>query len=109
VIAEVLRDRNALYRERADERIENGYTLKVVNKTVVPQRYRIRVEADDGIALSGGAIEVPAAAEEVIEVPLLLDSDEDVHGKHAVTFVVDTVGNPAVRQRIPSSFFGPIE
>ena len=109
VIAEVLRDRNALYRERADDSIENGYTLKIVNKTVVPQRYRVRVEAGEDIALSGGVIEVSAAAEEVLEVPLLLSADDDVEGKHEVTFVVDTVGDDAARQRVPSSFFGPLE
>ena len=109
VIAEVLRDRNALYRERADDSIENGYTLKIVNKTVVPQRYRVRVEAGEDIALSGGVIEVSAAAEEVLEVPLLLSADDDVEGKHDVTFVVDTVGNDAARQRVASTFFGPLE
>ena len=109
VIAEVLRDRNALYRERADDSIENGYTLKIVNKTVVPQRYRVRVEAGEDIALSGGVIEVSAAAEEVLEVPLLLSADDDVEGKHEVTFVVDTVGNDAARQRVASTFFGPLE
>ena len=109
VIAEVLRDRNALYRERADDSIENGYTLKIVNKTVVPQRYRVRVEAGEDIALAGGVIEVSAAAEEVLEVPLLLSADDDVEGKHDVTFVVDTVGNDAARQRVASSFFGPVQ
>jgi cytochrome c oxidase accessory protein FixG len=109
VIAEVLRDRNALYRERADDRIENGYTVKIVNKTVEPRRYRIALEGGDDIALAGGAIEVAAAAEEVVEVPVILAADDDVHGKHAVTFIVDTVGDPEARKRIESSFFGPLE
>jgi polyferredoxin len=109
VIAEVLRDRNALYRERADDRIENGYTVKIVNKTVEARRYRIALEGGDDIALAGGAIEVAAAAEEVVEVPVILAADDDVHGKHAVTFIVDTVGDPEARKRIESSFFGPLE
>src|SRR5690242_6059073 len=45
LIAEVLRDRNALYREAADDRIENTYTLKLVNKDVVPRAFRISVQA----------------------------------------------------------------
>jgi polyferredoxin len=109
VIAEVLRDRNALYRERADDRIENGYTVKIVNKTVEPRRYRIALAGDDHIALAGGATEVAAAAEEVVEVPVILTAGDDVHGKHEVTFIVDTVGDPAARKRIESSFFGPLE
>jgi polyferredoxin len=109
VIAEVLRDRNALYRERADDRIENGYTVKIVNKTVEPRRYRITLDGGEAIALAGGAAEVAAAAEEVLEVPVILTADDRVHGKHAVIFIVDTVGDPAARKRIASSFFGPIE
>jgi polyferredoxin len=44
LIAEVLRDRNALYRETATG-IENGYTLKLVNKSDRAQRYEIALQA----------------------------------------------------------------
>ena len=52
LIVEVLRDRNALYRETADS-VENDYLLKIANKTMQPQRYRIALVAPDGIALRG--------------------------------------------------------
>ncbi len=40
---DIIRDRNALYRENAEGNIENTYTLKVINKTAEHQRYRLSV------------------------------------------------------------------
>ena len=38
---EILRDRNALYRENSEGLIENTYTLKILNKTIHPQTYQL--------------------------------------------------------------------
>src|SRR3546814_6815553 len=38
LIVDVLRDRNALYRSGSDGRIENGYTVKLVNKVADARR-----------------------------------------------------------------------
>jgi polyferredoxin len=108
LIAEILRDRNALYQERSDGRIENSYTLKLVNKTVEPQQFRISLEAEHGIVLSGGERVVSAAAEEVIEVPLVLSAPAGSHGKQEVEFEVQTIGSNA-HKKVESSFFGPRE
>lgn len=40
---DIIRDRNALYRENADGNIENTYTLKIINKTTAVQSYRLDV------------------------------------------------------------------
>src|SRR5690606_41775285 len=45
LIADVLRDRNALYRV-VGENVDNVYTLKLVNKTDAAQQYRVTVESD---------------------------------------------------------------
>jgi cytochrome c oxidase accessory protein FixG len=108
LIAEVLRDRNALYRVVADDKVENSYTLKLVNKEVTPRRYRISLLAPHDIELSGGPRTVAAAGEEVLTLPLTVSADDDVHGKTKVTFVVEAIGGHA-RQEVPSSFFGPSE
>ena len=108
LIAEVLRDRNALYQQRADGRIENGYTLKIVNKTVEPKQYRIQLDAQDGIVMSGGERVVSAAAEEVIEVPLVLSAPAGTRGKHEVEFEVQTIASKAHKE-VQSSFFGPLK
>jgi len=108
LIAEVLRDRNALYRVVADDQVENSYTLKIVNKEVKAQQYRISLLAPHDIELSGGSRIVDAAAEEVLTLPLTLSADDDVEGKNKVTFVVESIDGQA-RQEVPSSFFGPVE
>ena len=106
LIAEVLRDRNALYRPGADGRIENDYTLRLVNKDGLARHYRVTVESDAGIALNGGALEAPAAAEEVLTLPLSLAASAGVHGRHAVTFVVESTDG-SIRKTVESSFFAP--
>ena len=40
---DIIRDRNALYRENADGNIENTYTLKIINKTAISQKYQLSV------------------------------------------------------------------
>lgn len=107
LIAEILRDRNALYREAGDGRIENGYTLKLVNKDVRPQRFRLTVEAPAGIALVGGERIIDAPAEEVLNLPLTLSAPAGAHGKQAVTFQVERVDGQA-REDVASTFFGPM-
>ena len=107
LLAEVLRDRNALYRVVADGRVENGYTLKLINKGVTPQRYRISVVAAPGIELAGGDRTITALAEEVLTLPMTLSAPDDLHGKQAVTFEVEALDGQE-RESVPSSFFGPM-
>src|SRR3546814_7066906 len=45
LIVDVLRDRNALYRSGSDGRIENGYTVKLVNKVADARSFTIDVES----------------------------------------------------------------
>jgi cytochrome c oxidase accessory protein FixG len=107
LIVEALRDRNALYRETADG-IENGYTLKVANKTERPQRYRVRLDpATPGLQLAGGSVQVDAAAAEVLSLPLVVVAPASVGGRHEVAFVVETLDG-RVRERAETTFFGPM-
>ena len=108
LIAEVLRDRNALYRVVSDNRIENDYTLKLVNKEVTAQRYRISIVAAPGVALSGGERAINAAAEEVLTLPMTLSAPAAMRGKQPVTFKVETLDGRS-RESVPSSFFGPMQ
>src|SRR5690606_40200762 len=70
LIADVLRDRNALYRMTTDG-VDNVYTLKLVNKSDSKQNYRVTLEAATaGIALRDGDLVVPVPAGEVASIPL---------------------------------------
>ena len=49
--ADILRDRNALYRELPDNLIENVYTLKLINMDFKAHAYNIEVLGNDDLVL----------------------------------------------------------
>ena len=109
LIAEVLRDRNALYRETASG-IENGYTLKLVNKTDRDQRYAVALrgvhERNSGMVLHAPVAVVPAG--EVVSVPVIVTAPADMRGRREVHFEVISADG-SVRKSVESSFFGPAQ
>jgi len=109
LMAEVLRDRNAMYSEASNGDIQNAYTLKLVNKAQQAHRFVIDVASGDvaGIALGGGAKTVRAESGEVLSVPLTVTASTETTGRHDVLFHVrDLDGDASVT--INSSFFGPL-
>ncbi|TXI51578.1 MAG: 4Fe-4S binding protein [Lysobacter sp.] len=107
LIADVLRDRNALYRTAADGRTENDYTLKLANKTQKPQSYTITLVAADGIALRQEKVVAKAAAEEVLSIPLTVSAPASVQGKKPMRIVVETADGE-LRREVESNFFAPV-
>ncbi len=107
LIVEAMRDRNALYREVDGGDIENGYTLRVVNKDNVARTFVIDVKAGDGIRMPQGALTVDAAPEEVLTLPLVLRAPGSVAGAKPVTFTVKAKGGE-VSEQVDSKFFGPM-
>ncbi len=106
LIADVLRDRNALYRETADGHVGNDYTLKLVNKSQQPRRYRIGMEpAGAGLRLSGPDT-VEAGPEQVLPVILTVIADPGVSGRREIRFIIESEDGRD-RRTIESSFFGP--
>ena len=112
LIVEVLRDRNALYRVAEDGLVENVYTLKLINKTLQPQRYRIALDGPEGIRLKGGERMVEAAAEEVLNLPLVVEAPAGTGGKREVRLQVTPLAgegeSPRETTEVTASFFGPI-
>jgi polyferredoxin len=107
LIVEVLRDRNALYRETGDGRIENGYTLKVVNKDQQAHAYRITLEgAPAGMTLGDGLGQVDVAAEQVLSLPVVVSAPAGTTGRRPLRFRVERVDGQSSKH-VDSSFFGP--
>ncbi len=108
LLAEVLRDRNVMYSQASDGRIENSYTFKLVNKEQQAHHFVIDVASADmpGIALRGGARTVQVASGEVLSIPLTVSASSEVNGRHEVQFVVRSTEVDA-NTTIKSSFFGP--
>ncbi len=109
LLVDVLRDRNALYREVADGSVDNVYTLKIMNKDGRAHRYRIVVEGPAGIAPLGGAPVVEVPAQQGATLPVTLRAMPGVaHGKLDLVFVVTSETDDAVHYRQPTTFFGPL-
>ncbi|WP_374012917.1 4Fe-4S dicluster domain-containing protein [Pseudoxanthomonas koreensis] len=107
LIADVLRDRNALYRVQADS-VDNGYTLKLANKTERDMVYVVRVESPTaGLVLRGGEREVVAGAGQVVAEGLDVTAPADIRGRHELRFVVESRDGTA-HARVDTTFFGPM-
>ena len=108
LIAEVLRDRNALYRIADAGQVENAYTLKLVNKDEHDQSFRVRLESPTpGIVLRGGVQTVAADAGQVVSIAIVVQAPASVAGRHEVHFLVESADG-RVRRTVDSSFFGPM-
>jgi cytochrome c oxidase accessory protein FixG len=109
VIFDILHDRNALYRETADGGIENGYTLKLVNKTDRPQQLQIALEDDDSNLRIVGKTQVTVAAGQVANAPLTLHGDrQSFHGMHDVELIASSEDGSIHIER-KTQFFAPEE
>ncbi len=107
LIAEVLRDRNALYRETA-EGIANGYTLKLINKRNEARTLLLRVgDNAAGIALRDGPMRLQLQPEQVLAAPVELIARGEVSGRQPVEFLIEDEAG-TLQTRVDSSFFGPV-
>ncbi len=108
LIVDVLRDRNALYRVVEGGGSENGYTLKLVNKSDAPQRYRVTLDlANPSITMLDPQqiLDVPAAS--VGEFPITLRAPSSVVGRQALKMQIKALDG-SVQKRVDSSYFGPL-
>jgi cytochrome c oxidase accessory protein FixG len=65
VDVDVIRDRNALYREAPGGRVENVYTIKLLNKQAEPTRYILSVSGLESARLDGADPALELAAGEL--------------------------------------------
>jgi cytochrome c oxidase accessory protein FixG len=116
---DVLRDRNALYREAAGG-IENAYTLKVMNKSAATRRFAITAEGALPLRVIGAGTGVAAdpadPARLLIEVGPQALAEAAVtlaapvgtaKGRNDVAFVVVALDDAAVSYRQETAFFAP--
>ena len=116
LLAEIIRDRNALWRPGPAGTIENSYTVKLVNKSDHEIELRVRVAessysivGDDEIEVDAGnvasiplTLRAPAGAvhgRNDITLELAARSEDDDHDRHGARF--------AESVRVPTRFFAP--
>ena len=108
LLVDVLRDRNALYREVRGDRIENSYLLKIINEDSFPHRYRIEARGLDRLTLAEPSGDVEVDAGSVATIPTRLQApSESAQGIHTITLHIVAEDNPRYQVLEKTRFIGP--
>ena len=109
VILDVIRDRNALYRELPSDLIENTYTIKIINQSNEPREFVLTAEGLDGLVLDGVPDLIAVGGGEVKSLPIRARVPRnEVRGSQEITFTATPDDNAEHRRAAESRFVGPI-
>ena len=109
VIVDVIKDRNALYRDVGRRGIENSYTLRIINKRNEARSYRLSVAGLDGLAIQTPT-EFTIAPETVLTVPTSVTAPhESAQGGHVIEFMLESTDGAGIRVTEEGRFRGPTE
>lgn len=93
---DVVRDRAALSRIVAGGRLENVYSLQIMNATEAPQRYRIAASGLEGLAVASEAeVDIGAAQSRWVAVRLQIPYGSAAPGSHPVAFEIEALETKA--------------
>jgi cytochrome c oxidase accessory protein FixG len=104
---DVLKDR-VLYRENEEGRIENVYTLKIMNKAQREVTYQIEADGLDGLVYEGKR-EIKASAGEVLSLPveLSIDPEKLPSSTNNIVFRIHATDDASIQSDADSRFIGP--
>jgi cytochrome c oxidase accessory protein FixG len=103
--ANVIRDRAALAREVEDEKIENLYTLRLMNTEEHPRSYRVTASGIDTLSLEGETeIHLDAASTKSVMMGVRIRNDATGKGSHPFTFEIVDTENPNVHLKEKAVF-----
>ena len=104
---DVLKDR-VLYRENEQGRIENVYTLKVMNKAQHAQSFVITTSGLDGLTYEGRS-EVRAQAGELVTIPVELSMAPEKlpSSTNEIVFHIKSMDDESISDEADSRFIGP--
>ena len=105
---DIIRDRSTLAREADDGRIENVYTLQIMNTEEQPHRYKVTVDGLEGAEIDGVSdVEVPAATLQAFNTVVRVPPDAGKAGAHPIHFEIIAQENPDIKVREKASFLLP--
>ncbi len=108
LILDVIRDRNALYRELPGDVIENSYTLKLINQSNDARNFRLSVDGVSGLTLDGAAGEITVPGGDVLSLPVRARTQRsNAYGIMHITFSATAVDDESVSVIEESRFLGP--
>jgi cytochrome c oxidase accessory protein FixG len=107
--ADLIRDRNALYRELPGDLVENVYTLKITNMDDAPHRYELTVLNNDAVEVDL-ARPLELAAEEVAGISVRLRIPKSAgQGVQNLDIEVQSGDDPGIRRVIKAKALMPME
>ena len=107
--ADLLRDRNALYRELPGDIIENVYTLKLINMDFKTHQYKIEVLDNDDLVLLVSP-EPNLESEEVGNFILRMQAPESAgRGSMKVDVRFSTLEEPIIERTVSTRFLLPFD
>lgn len=105
---DLIRDRSSLAREADDGRIENVYTMKIMNATEQAHIYQVTVSGLEGIELvTEHEIAVEAASNHEVTANVRVSEDAGVKGSHKIYFDVQAKDNPSIAVHEKATFILP--
>ena len=108
VAVDVLRDRNALYRERPDGRIENVYNVKILNKDNQDHEFDITASGVPGIEVDYAGSTVWVGAGQVQGVPVRIRVPRDgLKGGADIQVEIAATDKPELRAGAKARFISP--
>jgi cytochrome c oxidase accessory protein FixG len=107
--ADLIRDRNALYRELPGNLVENVYTLKITNMDSSPHEYTLSpVDRNDVTIDLGGELSLPAEEVAGITVRLRLPKSAG-QGVQDVKLLLQAVDDPSISREITAKAMMPMD
>lgn len=106
---DVLRDRNQLYRLTSLGEVENSYRLELLNKDQHSHRYRVTLEAPEGLKLVHGEMTVTLEGGQHRSLPVTVSYDPYVADldSRTIWFRVQDLDVPDLEVRHESRFIAP--
>lgn len=106
---DILRDRNAIFRETSEGLIENVYTLQLANMEEQAHQFQLSVEGIDGLEMELAQEEIVVAAGELISFPVRLKIDEvDLEDRSTpIYFTLQSKDKESLKIEAETRFIGP--
>jgi len=107
---DIIRDRNALYRETVDGLVENIYTLKLINMDTKDHQYQLRVDGLKEMVFIQPKAKIKIKSGEVINLAVRIQIDPVNLSKTSsiVHFYLDSTDQPDLAVTEQARFIGPL-
>lgn len=105
---DVERDRGALFKFNGQGRVENTYTLRIANKTEVPQTFSISVSGMESVRVLTDT-SVTVGGNELRTLPTVVDVEPDTisQATNTIVFELTSQTDPSITLETESRFVGP--